>query len=204
MDASVIGYRARRPLHDRARAAGAVVGPRVGFDPRGEVVLERGEVRGDRLVGQAEGIAGRAAQERDRRRGEQQHAAHAFSAMPREMAHDLPAREGVGHDAGVVQVEGGEHVGEVVGERVEVEATARVRGAAVGAAVVGHAAEAAARQRRHLVGPGVGRERPAGEEHERPAPVRASPVAHEEIDAVAGADGGGEGLRDGAAHDGLR
>jgi hypothetical protein len=82
-----------------------------------------------------------------------------------------PPPVGVADQDRVVQVQGLDELGEVVGVGVEVVAVPGLAGPAAAAAVVGDAPVATGRDEEHLVVPGVGGERPAvAEHHRRPSP----------------------------------
>src|SRR4029078_5513931 len=84
----------------------------------------------------------------------------------------------------VLQIQRIEHCCEIVSQRIDVEAATGVARAAVAAAGVGDATRALG-ERRCLITPAIGRERPTAHEHER---LTNAPVSIEELDAAPGLD----------------
>jgi len=76
------------------------------------------------------------------RRRQEEDARDPALAVAGEVAHGLAAREGMGDERDVDEVERVEDGGEVAGERVVIVAAAGVARPAMGAAVIGDAAEA--------------------------------------------------------------
>ncbi|GAB3890549.1 hypothetical protein GCM10029964_062260 [Kibdelosporangium lantanae] len=89
--------------------------------------------------------------------------------MAADVAGDLPAAGGVANQDRVVQVEGVDDRGEVIGVGVQVVAVPGLARPATATAVVRDGAVTVGGQQEQLIIPGVGGQRPAVAEDDRPA-----------------------------------
>ena len=122
-----------------------------------------------------------------RRHGAHQHGARqALGAVAADVARHFAAARGMTDQGGARQVQRGYQGGQVIGIGIHVVAVERLAGAAMAAPVVRDDAIAVRGQIKHLVFPGVGRQRPAVAEDDGRA---AAPVLVINQGAVGGTQG---------------